>query len=33
MSADEALKRLGNVVYAMLPASLLIQPKVIRTEN
>ena len=33
MSADEALKWLAGVVYDKLPASLILQPHVIRTRN
>jgi hypothetical protein len=33
MSADEALEKLGVVVYDKSPASLLLQPRVIQTEN
>jgi hypothetical protein len=33
MGADEALKRLGNIIYAMSPASPLIRPKIIQTSE
>jgi hypothetical protein len=33
MSADTALERLGNIVNAMSPGSLLIEPQVIKAEK